>query len=43
VLTDIHGVSSRAMIEALITGRRSPQTLAELAKGRARARRNALA
>jgi transposase len=43
VLTDIHGVSGRAMIEALITGRRSPQTLAELAKGRARARRDALA
>jgi transposase len=43
VLTDIHGVSGRAMIEALIAGRRSPQTLAELAKGRARARRDALA
>jgi len=42
VLTDIHGVSGRAMIEALIAGRRSPQTLAELAKGRARARREAL-
>lgn len=43
VLTDIHGVSGRAMIEALIAGRRSPQALAELAKGRARARRDALA
>ena len=42
VLTDIHGVSGRAMIEALIAGRRSPQALAELAKGRARARRSAL-
>jgi transposase len=43
VLTDIHGVSGRAMIEALITGRRGPKALAELAKGRARARREALA
>ena len=42
VLTDIHGVSGRAMIEALIVGRRSPKALAELAKGRARARRDAL-
>lgn len=43
VLTDIHGVSGRAMIEALIAGRRSPTALAELAKGRARARKTALA
>ncbi|MCA1702935.1 MAG: transposase [Actinobacteria bacterium] len=43
VLTDIHGVSGRAMIEALIAGRRSPPALAELAKGRARVRRDALA
>jgi transposase len=42
VLTDIHGVSGRAMIETLIAGRRSPTALAELAKGRARARRDAL-
>jgi transposase len=42
VLTDIHGVSGRAMIEALIAGQRSPSVLAELAKGRARARRAAL-
>jgi transposase len=42
VLTDIHGVSGRAMIEALIAGRRSPTALAELAKGRARARQDAL-
>jgi transposase len=42
VLTDIHGVSGRAMIEALIAGRRSPTALAELAKGRARVRRDAL-
>jgi transposase len=39
VLTDIHGVSGRAMIEALIAGQRSPTILAELAKGRARSRR----
>ncbi|HWR47542.1 MAG TPA: IS110 family transposase [Pseudonocardiaceae bacterium] len=43
VLTDIHGVSGRAMIEALIAGKRSPTTLAELAKGRARTRRSELA
>ena len=42
VLTDIHGVSGRAMIEALIAGQRSPKALAELAKGRARARSAAL-
>jgi transposase len=39
VLTDIHGVSGRAMLEALIGGQRNPRALAELAKGRARARR----
>lgn len=42
MLTDIPGVSGRAMIETLIAGRRSPTALAELAKGRARARRDAL-
>lgn len=42
VLTDIHGVSGRAMIEALIAGQRSPRLLAEPAKGRARARSAAL-
>jgi transposase len=42
VLTDIHGVSGRAMIEALIAGHRGPKALAELAKGRARARSAAL-
>jgi transposase len=36
VLTDIHGVSGRAMMEALIAGQRDPHTLAELAKGSAR-------
>ena len=36
VLTDVLGVSGRAMIEALIAGQRNPKVLAELAKGRAR-------
>ena len=43
VLTDIHGVSGRAMIEALIAGERDPKVLAGLAKGRARARLSTLA
>jgi len=42
VLTDLLGVSGRAMIEALIAGQRNPQALAELARGRARTRRAAL-
>lgn len=36
VLTDIHGVSGRAMMEALIAGKRDPYSLAKLAKGRAK-------
>jgi transposase len=43
VLSDIHGVSGRAIIEALIAGERRPKVLAELAKGRARARLSDLA
>ena len=43
VLTDIHGASGRAIIEALIAGERRPEVLAQLAKGRARARRGAIA
>ena len=43
VLSDIHGVSGRAIIEALIAGERRPKVLAELAKGRARARLGPLA
>jgi transposase len=43
VLTDIHGASGRAMIDALIAGERRPEVLAEMAKGRARARLGALA
>ena len=42
VLTDVLGVSGRAMIEALIAGQRNPKVLAELAKGRARRNRAAL-
>jgi transposase len=42
VLSDIHGVSGRAILDALIAGQRNPRVLAELAKGRARARRAAL-
>jgi transposase len=42
VLSDVLGVSGRAMIEALIAGQRNPTVLAELAKGRARSRRAAL-
>src|SRR6478672_10345541 len=36
VLSDIHGVSGRAMMEALIAGQRDPWSLARLAKGIAR-------
>jgi transposase len=36
VATDIFGVSGRAMLEALIAGRRDPKVLAELARGRLR-------
>lgn len=43
ILSDIHGVSGRAMIEALIAGERDPDILAGLAKGRARVRVSALA
>ena len=36
VLTDIHGVSGRAMMEALIGGNRDRRSLARLAAGRAK-------
>ena len=36
VLSDLCGVSGRAMMEALIAGQRDPRALARLAKGRAR-------
>jgi transposase len=42
VATDITGVSGRAMIEALIEGQRDPRVLAELARGRMKAKRAAL-
>jgi len=36
VIADIHGVSGRAMIEALVSGQRDPAVLAQLAHGRMR-------
>jgi transposase len=42
VATDIMGVSSRTMIEALIAGQRDPGALADLARGRLRVKRAAL-
>jgi transposase len=43
VLSELHGQSGRAMLEALIAGERRPKVLAQLAKGRARAKLDALA
>jgi transposase len=40
VLTDIMGVSGRAMVEALITGTDSAETIAELARGPLRRKHN---
>jgi len=42
VVSDIFGVSGRAMMEALIAGQRDPAVLAEMAKGRMRAKRAVL-
>ncbi|WP_406502972.1 IS110 family transposase [Streptomyces sp. NBC_00212] len=42
VLTDVTGVSGRAILEALIAGERSPEYLADLAVGKARAKIPAL-
>ena len=42
VATDILGVSGRAMIEALVAGQGDPEALAELARGRLRAKLPAL-
>jgi transposase len=42
VATDILGVSGRAMLEALVQGTTDPEVLAELAKGRLRAKLAAL-
>ena len=38
VLSDIHGASGRAMLEAIIAGERDPAALAQLARKRARAK-----
>ena len=43
VVTDIRGVSARAMLEALIAGPREVDALADLARGRLRAKRDQLA
>jgi transposase len=43
VASDIMGVSGRAMLAALLAGLTDPQALAELAKGRLRAKRDQLA
>ena len=42
VVTNIEGVSGRAMLEAIIDGQASPEAMADLAKGRLRAKRDAL-
>jgi len=36
VISDIHGVSGRAMLEAIIAGERDPRVLAQLARGKMR-------
>ena len=36
VISDIHGVSGRAMMDAMITGKRDPKVLADMAKSRMR-------
>ncbi|GAA2231483.1 IS110 family transposase [Kitasatospora cystarginea] len=43
VATDIFGVSGRAMMEAMIAGERNPSVLAQMAKGRMAAKKDALA
>ncbi|HEY4034182.1 MAG TPA: IS110 family transposase [Ktedonobacteraceae bacterium] len=43
VVTDITGVSGRAILTALLQGQQDPQMLAELARGRLRAKRDQLA
>lgn len=42
VASDIFGASGRAMLDALVAGERDPETLAELALGRLRAKRPSL-
>ena len=43
VISDIHGVSGRAMLKAIIAGERNPAVLAELARGRMRGKTARLA
>jgi transposase len=43
VVTDIRGISARAMLEALLAGERDVAALAELARGRLRTKRDQLA
>jgi transposase len=43
VASNVMGVSSRAILDALIEGQNDPQTMAELAQGRLRSKRDALA
>jgi transposase len=42
VVSDITGVSARAMLEAILSGRTDPAALAELARGRLRSKRDEL-
>jgi transposase len=42
VISDIFGVSGRAMLEAMIAGQRDPRALVELAKGRMRGKTDVL-
>jgi transposase len=42
VVTDVRGVSARAILEALVAGESDPTTLAALARGRLRAKRELL-
>jgi transposase len=43
VVTDVRGVSARAILAALVAGETDPTTLAELARGKLRAKRDLLA
>ena len=42
VISDVHGMSGRAMVEALIAGERNPKNLAQLARGSMRGKTAAL-
>lgn len=43
VMTDVFGVSGRAMLEALLEGQKTPEQMAQLAKGRLRSKQAELA